>query len=313
MSQIHFPTHWAALPEVVSELYAQRHEPPAAFYSAIDRDRALANLTAPRVDAGVAVLPIRGELTKAARFGPLGMLDYEVALRKLAVRPDVDAIVLAIDSPGGTVDGTPRLAGVVRQVAQQKPVVAFADGLMASAAYWIGAQASAIIAAPFAVIGSIGTLLVHTDFSVMLEKAGIRVTMLTAPASTEKTEGNPFEPLPKEVKAKLTAELGRINDAFIGAVRAQRPNIPTSAFTGAAWTVEAAPRGFADRVGQLETAIATAALLALKRAPRDGRPRTSLADTRSPSTPPPQDRDAFQAHIRWRAVVDRRSRGGLCF
>jgi signal peptide peptidase SppA len=310
-----FPAHWAITPEQLPDLYAARGAPCA--FSLQEREAAVAALLAPVLVAGpglgadagpgaIAVIPIRGALTKRARYYALGMDDYERALRAAAERPDIAAIVLAIDSPGGTVDGTPRLAAVVREIAAQKPVVAFADGLMASAAYWIGSQAHAIVASPAAFIGSIGTMLIHADLSVMLQQSGIKITLLTAPASTEKGEGNPFEPLGKEVKSKLTAELGSINDTFIAAVRAARPAIADGGFTGAAWVVENAPAGFVDEVGQLEAAVARAAgMVAARRKNAAGFGRASAAGfvragnsiTTAPSATSPSSDDPHMSKL----------------
>ncbi len=81
-----------------------------------------------------------------------------------ASNPNIAAIVLQIDSPGGEVSGTQQLADVIKSV--QKPVVAFVDGMMASAALWIGSAADEIIAStPQDIIGSIGTMMSFGDMT----------------------------------------------------------------------------------------------------------------------------------------------------
>jgi len=68
----------------------------------------------------------------------------------------LQAIVLAVDSPGGEVAGANELAQLDRDAAEQKPVVAFVGGLAASAAYWLIAGATEIVASETAILGSIG-------------------------------------------------------------------------------------------------------------------------------------------------------------
>ena len=86
-----------------------------------------------------------------------------------------DAVILDIDSPGGTVAGTPELGAAVAALNGQKPVYAFSSGLMCSAAYWIASQAEAIYATPSARVGSIGVVQTVIDNSARLHAEGIKV------------------------------------------------------------------------------------------------------------------------------------------
>src|SRR5215467_6271108 len=122
-------------------------------------------------------------------------------LEAAAANPDVSAIVLDVDSPGGTVAGTPETAAAVRRAAEVKPVVAVANSLAASAAYWIASQASSLVVGPSADVGSIGVISAHIDRSKMLEDMGLRVTVVSA--GRYKAEGNPFAPLSDEAKANM--------------------------------------------------------------------------------------------------------------
>lgn len=84
----------------------------------------------------VSVIRITGAMTKYdQRCGPAGMLTVSGWLQAAINNPDVAAIVLRIDSPGGMVAGTETLASVVKS--SKKPIVAFVDDLAASAAYWV--------------------------------------------------------------------------------------------------------------------------------------------------------------------------------
>lgn len=96
------------------------------------------------------------------------------ALRQAAADERVIAIVLRIDSPGGTVSGTDDLGADVAAINATKPVIAYAEDLMASAAYWIGCQSRAIYAnSKTALIGSIGTFMGLYDYSEAAKQDGI--------------------------------------------------------------------------------------------------------------------------------------------
>ena len=79
--------------------------------------------------------------------------------------PKVKAILLDVDSPGGVADGVKTLADQILAARGQKPIVAFAHGQMCSAAYWLGASADRVMADDTAMVGSIGTVMTHTDRS----------------------------------------------------------------------------------------------------------------------------------------------------
>jgi signal peptide peptidase SppA len=113
------------------------------------------------------VVPLFGTLDKEtlvwARENVYAMADNE----------DLGAILLHIDSPGGTAAGTADLATAVSRAASKKPVVAYCEDLCASAAYWIASQATTVIANRTAVVGSIGVFLVVADSSRFWEKVGV--------------------------------------------------------------------------------------------------------------------------------------------
>ena len=248
-----FPTHWAITPRALSDLWRRFEasdglgpaEPPAQ---------------ASRRGA-TAIIPIIGSLAKDGDwFGP-GMRDIGALVEVAAADPKIRSILLHINSPGGTVDGTLELAEAVKAAAAIKPVVAYNDGLMASAAYWIGSQATRIVAAPMGEVGSIGTLMVHADYSVQLEQDGIHVEILRATGSPDKAKPNMVEPLDEDARADVTAVLDEFNTRFHDAVRAARPKVSDKALTGKVYTAESAPTGLIDQIGTFKAAIEVASLL----------------------------------------------------
>lgn len=110
---------------------------------------------------GTAIIPVVGPIIRRAfMFSRVsGLTDLEMLRGELTTAMDsgaVSRIMLAIDSPGGETTGITELASYIREMDQRKPVVAFVEGLGASAAYYLAAAAREIVAAPMGIAGSIG-------------------------------------------------------------------------------------------------------------------------------------------------------------
>jgi capsid assembly protease len=138
------------------------------------------------------------------------------AFRSAVADPNVSAIVLDIDSPGGTVFGLMELGDEIRAARGKKPVVAVANGIAASAAYWIGSQAEEFVVTPSGQVGSIGVVSMHENLSKMLENEGIEVTLIHS--SKYKVEGNPFGPLDAEARESIKADVDAYDALFVRAV-----------------------------------------------------------------------------------------------
>jgi signal peptide peptidase SppA len=150
-----------------------------------------------------AVLPLRGVI--AHRIGSMGEASggisterFAAMFRQVVADDQVGTIVFDVDSPGGTIPGVQELAAEIFAARGKKRMVAVANSLMASAAYWIASQADEIVSIPSGTIGSIGVFTAHQDLSQALEQEGVKVTLISA--GTYKTEGNPFEPLSDEAR-----------------------------------------------------------------------------------------------------------------
>lgn len=155
-----------------------RGEQPLASYSSGTREDDLGF----RIIDGVAHIPITGLIVKdrftAWWYCGTSTIDTQIAISRALAHPDVEAIVLDIDSPGGTVSGTQELADAVFAAKQEKPIHAHVSDLCASAAYWIGSQASSMAANQTAQVGSIGVFTVIRDWSKALEDAGIATYLI---------------------------------------------------------------------------------------------------------------------------------------
>lgn len=180
----------------------------------------------------VAIVPIHGVMAKRMNmFSQIsGGMSTQLAsrdLRAAAADPKVRGIILDVDSPGGTVDGTPELGAIVRAVAEQKPTVAFASGTMASAAYWVGSAAQSVfISSGVNMVGSIGVISRHMDISRAQESSGVKTTLIYA--GRYKAIANEFEPLSEAGRAEMQSQVDYLYSQFVGAV-AQHRGVPVSA------------------------------------------------------------------------------------
>ena len=137
-------------------------------------------------------------------------------INRLAEDKDIGTIVLMINSPGGEVTGVKEAGDAIFAARKKKPVIAIIDPLCASAAYWIGSQASEIVAVPSSDTGSIGVFLLHVSYAVLLEGAGIKPTFIYA--GKYKVEGNPYEDIGLETTEYLQEGVNKVYAEFIATV-----------------------------------------------------------------------------------------------
>lgn len=225
----------------------------------------LARAAAAKQDRGgaVQVIPVSGPMLPRSISGWFGTIAGMDVLRQriegAARNPDVAAIVLDIDSPGGTVAGTAETAAVVAAAAQQKPVVAVANSLMASAAYWIGSQATEVVMAPHSDAGSVGVVAMHANVARMYERLGVEMTVIRS--GPRKAEGHPFGPLDEAAREAIQARVDDAAGAFLDAVAAGRRMGRKTAQDrfGAGHVMgarEAVESGLADRMATLDEVVA---------------------------------------------------------
>jgi signal peptide peptidase SppA len=170
----------------------------------------------------VAVVRLAGTMMKSAgSFGGSSTVQVRKDLRA-AADPDVSAILMAIDSPGGAISGTADLASDVNRARRKKPVWAHIDDLGASAAYWVASQADQIYAnSPTALVGSIGTYGSVTDLSGALEKGGVKVRVFRS-GPLKGAGAVPGDPLTDEQAAHLQRTVDLTQQHFDAAVKSGR-------------------------------------------------------------------------------------------
>ncbi len=206
---------WAIVPEILSLALAEsgRH------------NQASPRVKLPRVEGQVAIIPIYGMITQRGSpmsdmFGGTSTQAFEGAFSRAVASDRISAVVLDVDSPGGTTSGVEMAADRVFAARGTKPIVAVANSQAASAAYWIASSADTFAAAPGASVGSIGVFRAHEDHSEALRQAGIKMTLLGMPEF--KTEGNPAEPLSDEGKAYHMEQVHHTFRVFNSAVARNR-------------------------------------------------------------------------------------------
>jgi signal peptide peptidase SppA len=216
---------------------------------------------------GVAILPVYGILDKRMNMfmNFSGGTSTELLARdfhKALSDPRVQAILLDVDSPGGSVDGTKELADLILASREGgKPVVTYANGLMASAAYWIGAGAQFIVAPATAEIGSIGVALMHYDYSAADAMVGVKRTVITG--GKYKRIASDEKPLSKEGQEYLQGMVDDYYALFVEGVAAARGFDPETVhermadgriFVGK----KALKAGLVDKIGTFNDALAIA-------------------------------------------------------
>ncbi|MEM7166026.1 MAG: signal peptide peptidase SppA [Planctomycetota bacterium] len=167
------------------------------------------------VEDGVAVVPIHGVISRYASqvnniSGPSGTSVEQVREHVVEALGDdrVKAILLDIDSPGGSTDGLAELADDLRAANDMKPLFSFTEGLAASAAYWLGSQSREFIASKGARVGSIGVYRTLIDSSEAAKARGLRVDVVKA--GEHKAMGEPGT----QIGAKERAEAQRLVNSF---------------------------------------------------------------------------------------------------
>lgn len=167
----------------------------------------------------IAVLPFYGVVTQRGNMvddisggGSASTQRFTQSLRDALADPQVGSILIDIDSPGGSVYGVQELAAEIMAARGQKQIVAIANSLAASAAYWVGCAASEFYVTPGGEVGSIGVWQAHEDWSKAMDDAGVKTTLISA--GKFKVEGNPYAPLDDDAQAFMQSRVDDYYTAF---------------------------------------------------------------------------------------------------
>jgi protease-4 len=220
----------------------------------------------------IAIIEVEGMLVNMRSGGFLQPTENKVSLFKQQMRaaakdPSVKAVVLRVNSPGGTVTASDTMYQIVRdfRTHTKKPVIASTQEVAASGGYYICCAADTIVVHPTSVIGSIGVMFNTMEFEGTLEKLGARAESIKS--GPLKDMGSPFKALSRSERAVMQEMVDEYFMRFIGVVdegrpvKEPRPTLPLAeeyagVYSGRVFSGERAVElGLADQAGRLEDAI----------------------------------------------------------
>ena len=174
-----------------------------------------------KVTGDVAVIDVCGPITYkrswfSSYFGLVSVEDLQAQFRMALADPSVRTIAWRWDTPGGMVDFISEFADEIYAARGQKPMLSFADTMIASAGIWLASQTDTIHVSASSEVGSVGAYLAHAEYSAMLEKEGIKYTLISY--GKHKVDGNPVEPLSEEALEEFQAVIDKIGGEFDGAM-----------------------------------------------------------------------------------------------
>lgn len=172
---------------------------------------------------GVAIIPVHGTLIN--RFGSswgfvTGYNFIRTQLNAAVADPDVDMIVLDMNSYGGEAAGCFELSDDIYAARQDKPILAVIDANCYSACYALASAASKIAITPSGGAGSIGVVAMHMNFEKMLEEVGVEITFIYS--GSHKVDGNPYQALPADVKEHIQQGVDQSREKFVATVARNR-------------------------------------------------------------------------------------------
>jgi capsid assembly protease len=196
--------------------------------------------------------------------GPTGTSTERVgmAIDQAVANPAIKAVVLNINSPGGSVYGVQELANKIQVANKSKPIIAQVSGIGASAAYWLGSAAGELVVQPSGEVGSIGVIGQHIDTSGADAKAGIVKTTIAAGKYKAEMAG----PLTDEAQSAMQARMGQYYSAFTSSVARGRSlatgnTVPADAVRSGygqgrlVGAQDALKEGMIDRIGTLDNTL----------------------------------------------------------
>lgn len=208
----------------------------------------------------VAIIPIVGAILpteSSSAFYPRGIAASAIIglIEDATKNSRVKAILLEINSPGGTVVASKEVADAVKR--SPKPVVALIKDIGTSGAYWVASAADLIVADPLSITGSIGVTASYLEFSKLFEEYGITYQPLKA--GKYKDIGSPFKELTEEERPLLEKKLATIHNHFIREIAKNR-NLTASTVQQLATGIyylgeEAYELGLIDYLGNKELAL----------------------------------------------------------
>lgn len=172
---------------------------------------------------GLAIIPVWGSLLHRDNYCDEYATGYDYIRSRFAAAvadPDVQGIVLDVNSHGGHVMGNFELCDMIYESRAVKPSLAVVDGMAYSGGYSIGSSATRMVTIPSAGVGSIGVVMMHASVEGLLGKYGVEITFIHA--GKHKVDGNPFQALPEAVRDRLQSSVNKSYENFVSLVARNR-------------------------------------------------------------------------------------------
>jgi len=262
------PGIWGIAPEYLDAFWSQWERVRA--YRADKDVRAQFETSRPEMPGllqkigSIGVIHISGVMMKgvdpfdAWMGGVVDTNEVSAAVDAALADPDIKAVVLVVNSPGGSADGIPDLSDKVKSLADAKTLIAQVDGMAASAAYWVASQASKIYSNQLDMIGSIGVKMVLYDESKAFEQAGIKPVIIDT--GEFKSAGTPGTAITDSQKADFQKIVDQYFAAFVVAVKRARADIDLKeTTTGKVYLAQEAKKlGLIDGIQSLSDTLESA-------------------------------------------------------
>ena len=220
-------------------------------------------------EKGIAWIKVRGVIAQdnnsSAFSRPSGASSIAKKIREAGQDDNVQAIVLDINSPGGTVASVQNIYSEILKAKEKKKVVALFRDVAASGGFYIAMAADKIVAEPGTITGSVGVIMQTSNVEGLFDKIGVKVTPITS--GKYKDMGSSFRPMSDAEKAILQDMVNDTYTQFFAAVKAGRPNVKPEDLAeytdGRVFTGQRAYNlGFVDKLGGEEDARLLAGELA---------------------------------------------------
>ena len=204
----------------------------------------------------IAIVPLNGAIMKYDNCGAPGTKSIAQYYQQIEQNPNIIGSIMIGDSPGGSADGTGPLSEFIASLS--KPSVMWVDGMICSAAYWIGSAHNEIIAGyKTDIVGSIGTYITLYDYRDAMAEMGVKEISIYATASTQKNKifADALDGKPEQLIKQV---IDPFNESFMSGVKKNRygKGISKEAFTGRTYMAnDAINAGLVDSIGNFDYAI----------------------------------------------------------
>jgi len=168
------------------------------------------------VNGSMATMPVYGKMFPRANMmtrlsGGTSTRKLGRAIDEVEEREDIDRVMMVFDSPGGSIQGLTNTARKIRNM--ETDTVAFAEGLMASAAYFVGSAADRVVASPDSMIGAIGSVAKIVSRAGKLEEEGYDVEVIRS--AEKKAKPNPSEPIDEDSVKEVQKLVDAAHEQFV--------------------------------------------------------------------------------------------------